>query len=267
MVRLVATDIDGTLLRSDRTVSPRTRMVIGEVERAGIGFVLVTGRPPRWLAPVRDQIDHRGAAICANGALVIDLESGEVLQSDVFEDEVGLSVIALLRDLAPDLAFGVEWADGFANDARYPRGIRRSESLAGAAHDAASDQDLFARPVVKILARLADRDLEGLIPEAVAAVGEHATVTWSDLGLLEISAAGITKASALQRYVTERGMGSGDVMAFGDMPNDLAMLHWAGHSVAVANAHPNVREAADEVTASNDDDGVAQVLERMLGDG
>jgi hydroxymethylpyrimidine pyrophosphatase-like HAD family hydrolase len=82
--------------------------------------------------------------------------------------------------------------------------------------------------------------------------------------LLEIGAAGVSKASALAVLCERKGIEPADVLAFGDMPNDLAMLQWAGRSVAVANAHPEVVEVADEVTASNDEGGVARVLERLL---
>lgn len=263
-MQLVASDLDGTLLRSDKTVSERTRRAIAAVEQAGLGFVMVTGRPPRWLAPVTAQLDHRGVAICANGALVLDLHTEEVVQVDSFDPDVGLQVVAALRELSVDLTFGVEWPDGFANDPRYPRGTRRSETVPGMAHDAATDAELFRRPVIKILARVPDGAVESLVAEATAAIGELGTLTWSDLGLLEISAAGVTKASALARYARERGMEAAGVVAFGDMPNDLPMLEWAGHAVAVANAHPTVRDVADEVTASNDDDGVAAVIERVL---
>jgi hydroxymethylpyrimidine pyrophosphatase-like HAD family hydrolase len=81
---------------------------------------------------------------------------------------------------------------------------------------------------------------------------------------MEISASGVSKAVALSRLADELGVPADEVVAFGDMPNDVPMLGWAGHAVAVANAHPDVLAAADEITASNDDDGVAQVIERLL---
>jgi HAD superfamily hydrolase (TIGR01484 family) len=246
---LIATDIDGTLLRSDRTVSDRTRAAVAAVEQAGLPFVLVTGRPPRWLAPVRDQLDHRGVAICANGALVMDLHTEEVLRVDGFDAEIGV---------------GVEWADGFAHEPAYPRGIRRSELVAHAVTDVDDDEAFFARQVIKLLIRCADGPPDELAAAAVEATRGLATVTWSSTGLLEISAAGVDKAAALARFATEHGVDAGEAVAFGDMPNDLPMLGWVGRGIAVANAHPLVLEAAHEVTASNDDDGVAIVLESLL---
>ena len=266
MGHLIASDIDGTLLRSDGTISDRTRAAVAALEEAGHLFILVTGRPPRWLQPIREVLDHRGLAICANGGVVLDLHTNEVVEVQAMPDGVGMDVLTRLRAMDPSLVFGVEWADGFAHEQAYPKGIRRSELARGAAQDVASVEDLFDRPVVKLLARsAARRDLDGLATEAMAEIGDAATVTWSSVSLLEVSAAGVTKAAALERFAAEHDHDADDVTAFGDMPNDLAMLRWAGHGVAVANAHDLVLAEADEVTASNDEDGVATVIERLLG--
>lgn len=265
MSDLVATDIDGTLLRSDGTVSARSREAIEAVEESGGIFILVTGRPPRWLAPITEQVDHRGLAICANGGIVLDLHTSTVVHVDAFADETGLEVLQRLRAMDPTLAFGVEWADGFAHEGTYPRGVRKSELARGAAQDVDSIEELFARPVVKLLARSPERaSLEALAERATAELGDRATITWSSVGLLEVSAPGVTKASALRRFAEGHGLDASAVTAFGDMPNDLPMLEWAGHGVAVSNAHPLVLDLADEVTASNDEDGVALVIERLL---
>ena len=265
MSDIVATDIDGTLLRSDGTVSTRSREAIEAVEESGRTFILVTGRPPRWLAPITEQVAHRGLAICANGGIVLDLHTDTVVHVDAFPDQAGMEVLQRLRAMDPTLAFGVEWADGFAHEGTYPRGVRKSELARGAAQDVDTIEDLFARPVVKLLARSPERaDLEALAHRAIADLGDRATITWSNVGLLEISAPGITKASALRRFAEGHDRDAGAVTAFGDMPNDLPMLEWAGHGVAVANAHPLVLDLADEVTGTNDEDGVAIVIERLL---
>ena len=263
MPTVIASDIDGTLLRSDRTVSDRTRSAVAAVEEAGMTFVLVTGRPPRWLAPVRDQMAHRGLAICANGGLVMDLETEDVVAVHAFEPDAGMRVIAAVRSLSANFGFGVEWPTGFAHEASYPRGVRQSEMVANTKSDVNEDQQFFEHPVIKILVRAEDQDVQALAAQVVELTEGDATVTFSDMGLLEISAAGVSKASALEDFAASRGAGAADVVAFGDMPNDLPMLRWAGRSVAVANAHPLVIDAADEQTASNDEDGVAQVLETL----
>ena len=117
---------------------------------------------------------------------------------------------------------------------------------------------------VKVLVKAPGIDPATLRDVVAAAVGDSATPTWSVDGLVEISAAGVTKAAALARVCDRLGVAAEDVVAFGDMPNDLPMLAWAGTSYAMANAHPTVLEAVDHVAPSNDEDGVAQVLAGMF---
>ena len=264
MVSLIATDLDGTLLMSGGVVGDRTNRVLERAEAAGFGLVLVTGRPPRWMRPVTEQVSHRGVAICANGGIVMDLESGDVIRATGFPPEHGLAVLQALRAQFPGLVFGVEWADGFAHEAAYPKGTRRSELMRGVAQDVDDVEELFDRPVVKLLARVTDEAIDDLAARAADLLGDAATVTHSAIGLLEISVHGVTKGATLRALAADRGLGAADVIAFGDMPNDVPMLRWAGRSVAVANAHEQVLEVADEVTASNDEEGVADVIETLL---
>lgn len=258
--RLVASDIDGTLVRADQSISARTRAAIEAVEAAGSMFVLVTGRPPRWMAPVAEVTGHRGIAVCANGALVYDLHTETVVREHVLTPEVALEVAELLRAAVPGVGFAVErGVRGFGREGAYvPRWDNGQVQVAPL-------PELLEGGAVKLLARLEGSSSDDLLARARAAIGHLATTTHSsDDGLLEISALGVSKASALADLAAVDGIGPHESVAFGDMPNDLPMLAWAGHAVAVANAHPEVLVAADEVTASNEDDGVALVLERLF---
>ena len=258
--RLVATDLDGTVVRSDGTIADRTRQVVARVEAAGVPFVMVTGRPPRWMAPIVEMTGHRGLAVCANGALLYDLHTETVVERFLLEQDAAVQVATALRAALPDIAFAVERPDlGFAHEETYVPSWEQPE------HRPLPVEALVDGGVVKLLARHPGLGSDELLAAAREAVGDRATFTHSSGdGLLEISAAGISKASGLAAFAGERGVEAADVVAFGDMPNDLPMLAWAGHGVAVANAHPEVLELADEVTASNDDDGVALVLERWF---
>ena len=258
--RLVATDLDGTLLRPDQSVSARTRAVLARVEEAGVPFVMVTGRPPRWMPPVVEQTGHRGLAVCANGAMVYDLHTEQVVESALLDEHAAASVVDALRAALPDIAFAVERVDsGFHHEQSYVPGGPRPETVPRPV------EELVVGGVAKLLARHRDYTGDELLAAAREAVGDRATLTHSSSeGLLEISAVGISKASGLAAYAERHGVDAAQVVAFGDMPNDLPMLAWAGHSVAVSNAHPEVLAAADEVTGSNSEDGVAQVLERWF---
>ncbi len=260
--RLVASDLDGTIVRTDGTVSERTLAAIAAVERAGVPFVMVTGRPVRWMPDIAEKTGHRGVAICANGAIAYDLHTEQIVRSSLLTADSARAVAAALRQAIPGIAFAVERLDsGFAHEPSYVPRWDSSDPRTQAHID-----ELLTGDVVKLLARHEDLDSDELLAAAQSAVAEGATLTHSNGdGLLEISAAGVSKASGLAAYAEERGIAQAAVTAFGDMPNDLPMLTWAGHGVAMANAHPEVLEAADEITASNDDHGVALVLERWFG--
>jgi Cof subfamily protein (haloacid dehalogenase superfamily) len=263
--RLVATDLDGTLVRSDGTISDRTRAALAAVEDAGAVLVLVTGRPPRWMPPVVEATGHRGLAVCANGALVYDLHTERVMRSHLIDADAAGEVVAALRRDVPGVVFAVEKGpvDGVPAGFGREQGYRPRWDVSDVA--VAPIEELVADGVVKLLARHEEMTSDDLLAAARASVGALAECTHSSSdGLLEISASGISKASGLAALADEHGIDAHDVVAFGDMPNDLPMLIWAGHAVAVANAHPEIKTAADEVTASNDDDGVALVLERLF---
>ena len=258
--RLVATDLDGTVVRTDGTIAARTRDVIGRIEAEGVPFVMVTGRPPRWMAPVVEMTGHRGIAVCANGALVYDLHTEQVVERFLLGEDDALDVVTALKRDLPGIAFAVERNEyGFSHEEAYVPAWEQPDSVPRPV------EQLVEGGVVKLLARHPELGSDDLLAAARAAVGDRATFTHSSGdGLLEISAAGISKASGLAHLARERGVDAADVVAFGDMPNDLPMLAWAGLGVAMGNAHPDVLALADEVTASNDDDGVAQVLERWF---
>lgn len=260
-MRLAASDLDGTIVRSDGTFSPRTVEAVARVEAAGASFVVVTGRPMRWMKHVAVDLTHHGLAVCANGAVLYDLHSEEVVESWLLASSAAREVADALRAALPGIAFAVEHLhEGFSHEPGYRPRWDSTDPLTQGPID-----QLLTRDVVKLLARHEELGSDELLAAARAAVGDAAELTHSSGdGLLEISASGVSKASGLATVAEQRGVFADEVVAFGDMPNDLPMLTWAGLGVAVANAHPEVLAVADETTASNDDDGVALVLERLF---
>ncbi|GIH73223.1 Cof-type HAD-IIB family hydrolase [Sphaerimonospora thailandensis] len=262
--RLVATDLDGTALRSDGTVSPRTAAAFARVEEAGGTLVFVTARPPRWMHSVAEAVRHHGLAICANGALVYDLHTEEIVEARLIEPAVLEESIVRLRTRLPGLAFSVEYEGGFAHEAGYV--LDRWDSRRAYGVRVTASAALASRPCAKLLAQHPSMDPDELHRQALECVGDLVTPTHSSgHALIEMSARGVTKATALAALAGERGIRPTEVVAFGDMPNDLPMLTWAGTAYAVANAHPDVLAAVDHVTAANNDDGVALVLEDLFG--
>jgi Cof subfamily protein (haloacid dehalogenase superfamily) len=263
LVRLIATDLDGTLLRSDgATVSERTRRALAAARDAGITIVLVSARGPVGVGEVAEIAGCDGLAICSNGALVLDLGSREVVRHRPLAADLAARVVRALRARLPDVCFATETEGVFALEPTFegawawwepPQGTRYANAL-----------ELVAAPVTKLIARDATCSVAELAAAAREVVSDSAAVSVSGESVVEISAAGVNKAVALKELASELGVEAADVVALGDYPNDLPMLAWAGRSIAPANAHPDVLARVDEVTESNDDDGVALSIERLL---
>jgi hypothetical protein len=261
ILRLAAIDLDGTLLRPDGTLSERSRAALGGARSAGIRIVLVTARGPRSVRVLAAELGLDGSAICSNGALTLDLGSGEIVRRRPLGTEVAARLVRELRSRLPGILFAVE-SEEFALEPGFaawewepPPGTRHADGL-----------ELVAEPVAKLIVRHETHTLEAIAEAARELAGSDAAVTIPGPWTVEISAAGVSKAAALAELCADLGVGAAEVVAFGDYPNDVPMLEWAGHAVAVANAHPDVVRVADEITASNADDGVALVLERLTAE-
>jgi Cof subfamily protein (haloacid dehalogenase superfamily) len=254
--RLVATDLDGTLVRSDGSVSDYTRDVLLELDRRDVPVVFVTGRPLRWAEAVFEHVGSHGLAIVSNGALVWDVARERVHLERPIPPELGLAVCGLVREAVPGSVFAVESLRGITLEHAFlerhpvPDGSRRVDL-----------EQLFDGPALKLLARHEVLDAQAFWDAVEKAVRGRLVITCSSASaLLEISAPGVTKASTLAGLCAEQGIDAAEVIAFGDMPNDLPMLTWAGTSYAMADAHPTVTEIADHVAPGHDEDGVARVL-------
>ncbi|MEO6473109.1 MAG: HAD family hydrolase [Aeromicrobium sp.] len=260
--RVVATDLDGTLLRSDGSLSDRTRSAIAAVEAMGIETVFVTARPPRWLDDLADAVGSHGIALCGNGAFVYDVTTRTVTEQYPIEDSLLRELVSELRRVVPDIAFAVERADGLGREDTF---VYRSEQPD--VHSVGSLNSLASSPVGKLLGRCETLASDAFLKSVLTVLDGRAELGYSGAsGLAEITAPGVTKAAGLERWCAERGLGPNDVWAFGDMPNDLPMLEWAGTGFAVSNAHTDVLKAAQFVCPANDDDGVAQTLENLYAE-
>ena len=260
--RLVATDLDGTLLHTDGTVTERTRRVLDALDARGVLVVFVTGRPIRWMEPLWHHVGDHGLAVCSNGGIVYDVPARTVAQARPIPRETGLEVARLVRTELPGSVFAVEKTTGFGKEPEFvptTGDAPRADLVVGPL------EDIFDDEVVKLLALHPDLTPEEYWARVEQVAGSFVTTTWSSVGsLVEMSAAGVTKASTLELLCGELGVAAEDVVAFGDMPNDIPMLTWAGTSYAMANAHPSTIAAADHTAGRNDEDGVAEVLERLF---
>jgi Cof subfamily protein (haloacid dehalogenase superfamily) len=261
--RVVATDLDGTLLGPDGRVSRRTAEALVAAAEAGIDVVFVTARPIRWLDDVADHVAGHGVAICSNGAAVVEVATRRVLEEHGMDDALVRRLAALARDalggpattqLAVEHAAGITVERHFVTDHPTPPGAPSVDRI----------EDLLPGSTLKLLVRSGTPcpHLHALLAEAFGAAATVADSGVASLG--EVCRPDVSKATTLASWLAGRGIGPDDVWALGDAPNDLPMLRWAGRSYAVANGTGPVRSAVHEVCPSNVDDGVAQILERAV---
>lgn len=263
---LVASDVDGTLIDDAEKISERTRAAVHAVVDSGTPFVLATGRPPRWIAPVVDELNYAPLAVCANGAVLYDSATDEVLSAAVLEPDELAWLAEVAKAVLPGCGLAAERIGKSAHDAATPQFV----SSPGYEHawlnpddTELAEHEVIAESAIKLLVRQPGATSRQMAELLVPKLHGLVDVTYSTTnGLIEISASGVTKASGLQELARHMGISADRLVAFGDMPNDIPMLSMAEHGVAMENAHPDAKTVADEVTATNVEDGVAHILER-----
>ncbi len=255
-IKLIASDLDGTLLGSQGELSARNAAALQAAQAAGLVVVLVTGRPVRMVLPLAQQLGLHGHVICTNGAATHRLPGGEG------EDRVGIArhvlqaAIPRLRRAIPGVAFALEYGDRVIRE-------RVLRDDAESVPDILSVLDEYSSPL-KLIVRGAGLDTHALNARINALCAGQLEASSSGASFSEVAAHGVNKGYALARLCGQLGLEGGQCLVFGDAHNDLPMFAWASLSVAMSNAAPEVQRAASEVTLSNDEDGVAVVIERLL---
>jgi Cof subfamily protein (haloacid dehalogenase superfamily) len=260
--RLVATDLDGTLLRGDETVSERTRDALAAATAAGAAHIIVTGRAVPWTRHILDDLGYDGLAVCGQGAQVYHAGEHRLLTSVTLDRQLaGLAISKIEAEVGP-LALAAS-RDGLDGEVLVGAGYRVQESpLPVVAFEDLSQ--LWSAPINKVYIQHPGLDDDALAKVARATVGSLVDVVMAGPGVVEILPLGLSKATGLSLAARRLGLRAADTIAFGDMPNDIPMFGWAAHGVAMANAHEELKAVAHEITASNEDDGIAVVLEQLL---
>jgi Cof subfamily protein (haloacid dehalogenase superfamily) len=263
---LIATDVDGTLIDDAENISARTRAAITAAVDAGTQFVLATGRPPRWVAPIVEALGFAPMTVCANGAVIYDPATDRIVSAHTLsEDQLG-ELAEIATRVLPGAGLAVERVGSSAHDVATPQFVSSpgyEHAWLNPDNTEVSVEDLLSAPAIKLLIRKPGWQSADMADALAKHVGLHGDITYStNSGLIEVMPRGISKATGIAELARPRGITADEIVAFGDMPNDVPMLGWAGLGVAMGNAHPDAVAAADEVTTTNADDGVARVLER-----
>ncbi|MFG3184580.1 MULTISPECIES: HAD family hydrolase [Streptomyces] len=259
---LIATDLDGTLLRGDDTLSDRSLVALAQAAVAGAQHLVVTGRPAPRVRPLLDLLGSRGLAVCGQGAQLYDAGRNRLLWSITLERDLAETALGKIEAEVGQVYAAVD-QDGVDGLTLIEPGYLMPHPTLPAVRVRHRD-DLWCEPISKVLLRHPTLSDDELAATARAVVGSLATVTMSGPGTVELQPCGITKATGLALAAEHLGLGPHETIAFGDMPNDIPMFDWAAHGVAMANAHPELKAVADEITLSNEDDGIAVVLEGLF---
>ncbi|MDN3296905.1 HAD family hydrolase [Streptomyces ficellus] len=260
--KLIATDLDGTLLRSDETVSQRTRDALAAATAAGAAHIVVTGRAVPWTRHILDDLGYDGLAVCGQGAQVYHAGEHRLLTSVTLDRQLaGLALSKIEAEVGP-LAIAAS-RDGLDGDVLVGPGYHVQEGpLPFLPFE--NPADLWSAPLNKVYIQHPDLDDDTLARVARETVGNLVDVVMAGAGVVEILPLGLSKATGLSLAARRLGVRSTETIAFGDMPNDIPMFAWAAHGVAMANAHEALKAVAHEITASNESDGIAVVLEQLL---
>ena len=260
---MIATDLDGTIVRHDNTIAPRTIAAFTAAHNAGIEIYFVTGRPPRWMPEIKEAFGF-GSAICANGAMLYDLINDKVLDQWLIPVETQKKITKSLREAIPSVSFAVEIDGTFQREKIYIP--RWDAGLDNVGVDVA--EDAMTDPALKILARCSDGEYtsDEMLVMATKALDGIANVTHSSAkdSLLEISALGVSKGQTLAKVAGSLGISANDVVTFGDNPNDFSMLQWAGRSWAMSDGHQDGPLHAKFVADAHHKEGVAIIIEQLL---
>ena len=261
--KLIATDLDGTVVAHYGEITSRTINAFRTAHDMGIEIFFVTGRPPRWMPEIKEAFGI-GSAICGNGALLYDLHNDKVLEEWLIPVDAQIEAVRLLRKAIPNVSFATESHHYFHREKKYiPRwdvgldnvGVEEIETI-------------MTKDALKVLARCSEQELtsDQMLAIAQDVLQGVVTVTHSNShdSLLEISAKGVSKGETLSLVAGRLGIDAQDCVSFGDNPNDFTMLQWCGRSFSMADGHPDAQNYSKGIALPHTDDGVAIIIEELL---
>jgi Cof subfamily protein (haloacid dehalogenase superfamily) len=263
---LIVSDLDGTFLSPDGSVSEQNSAAVLAAQAVGIPVIFATGRPVRWLDVIKDLPGAHPTVIASNGAALYDLGAGELVERICIDPEAALAAVRTIREQVPDASFAFESGTRFGYEPSYGT-WPADDGTDPALFSGPAEEVVYTEEFVKMLVQSPSVPPDRLLDRVREAVGRSLTATHSqtrDFGLVEISAYGVSKASMLKRFAAQLGIDASRVAAFGDMPNDVDMLSWAGMSFVVANAHTALIDLDFRVVPGNDQSGVGKTIMELL---
>ncbi len=257
--KLIAFDLDGTLLKSDKTVSEQSILEINRLKDLGTKIVICTGRPKRTAENIIKDLGLTEFAIMYNGAFIYDFQKELEINCFGMTKEIVCHTIDTVQRHFPEAMAAIETRDGWYTDPQYYKYRKLRSELFLEPTGVGNLESFITGNVIKLLFRHPNK-VSSELATALSGLDVHGT--WSFDGLLEVSNKNVTKANALRWLAKNLNIKAKDIAAFGDQNNDKEMLAWAAYGVAMDNAVPEAKEVANFVTSSNDDEGISKVLKK-----
>ncbi len=263
-IKLIAVDLDGTLLTTQKQITPKTARTINKVrQRDSVHVVLCTARPPRSTMPFYRQLKLCDPMINYNGALVWDPESGKVMLHKPIPFNIARGIIKWARQRFSDIRVSAEIGDKWYTDF-YDKNYQTETAKSCQPDVVGPFEEWLTQPVTKLLLLGANNWLTQVNQAIAEDLPNEVTTVQTEDFLLQIMHSSATKGEALKSVAAELGLQREEVMAIGDHTNDAEMIQWAGVGVAMGNAPHSILQVADHVADHNDREGVASAIRNIV---
>lgn len=264
MYRLLAIDLDGTLLnpRPQKMITPRTHLALQQAVEAGVRIVIATGQSLAVLQQICSSLPIEGPQIIENGAQIADIKTGQIYHEQLLPTEYVLPVLTALRQAGFHRVYHT--TQRVYADIDTPRVRQWYSPPVLPVVEVADVSSLYPQPCIKVVAVAEENRLRAARPELMNMFGKHLYITQSAFDLLEFLHPEISKEYGLRTIAHDLGIDRTEIVAIGDGHNDIGMIQFAGLGVAMGNAHDEVKNKADYITLSNAEDGVADVIEKLI---
>jgi Cof subfamily protein (haloacid dehalogenase superfamily) len=258
---VVASDLDGTLFGPDHRLAQRTIDVLRRARTAGLTVIAATGRAPISAMERLAEHDVIDALICSNGSIVHDVTTNTTVHRFPIDTHHMATLFTSLDAALPGLSFCWEMMSSSEWDVDFDDIAQQHDDLRSFGVGERPDSSV---QITKVMARHPDHHQEELADRLLPHLPAPLTIGCSGVQFVEITGVGVDKSHALSHVISGLGFNASDVVAFGDNHNDVQMLAWAGHGVAVENAADTAKAAADEIIGHHGDHSVAAFIETLL---
>ncbi len=267
MYRLIVTDLDGTLLRDDLTISSYTKSVIQKSIKSGVQFMIATGRIFGGARQYAKELSLTTPILSCNGALIKE-QSGSLIYGNHIQNQSLQQIFDILT--AKGLYFHSYGEESFFTE-KFTETVNSFYSFNKELPDEErfpmveiKPQDLIGKePIYKVLTRFYNQNDRDQVYQLLSEIpGISVTSSWHNS--FDICATGVNKATAIEQYAKQHGLNPSEIIAFGDNHNDLEMIEYAGFGVATGNAVDALKKSASYITENNNQDGVAKAIEKFV---